>query len=241
MTNGNNSKKKRNQFEKNKKRTMSNNTIANEKITDKDMINILRAKLSKACRERNAYATRVEFLERHLETTEWNLTAYVYKYEKNETIEKLLKLTDKYKNIVISSRLLNRISIVEEQVKSKHTYLNHIDPITKEIVVQYKKTKNNILLNRDKPMYYTMKVGYTEHKVVLRPYLKTTITQDDLNTATSMFDFELKQSQPKKAKKVKKVMIDDDPILPNEPQYNPKTKKIEKPKKVKKVMIDDDP
>jgi len=36
-------------------------------------------------------------------------------------------------------------------------------------------------------------------------------------------------------------MIDDDPILPNEPQYNPKTKKIEKPKKVKKVMIDDDP
>jgi len=165
------------------------------------------------------------------------LTAYVYKYEKNETIEKLLKLTDKYKNIVISSRVLNRISIVEEQ----HTYLNHIDPITKEIVEQYKKTKKNILLNRDKPMYYTMKVGFTEHKVVLRPYLKTSITQDDLKTATSMFDFELKQSQPKKAKKVKKVMIDDDPILPNEPQYNPKTKKIEKPKKVKKVMIDDDP
>ena len=82
---------------------MSNNTIANEKITDKDMVGILKAKLSKACRERNAYSTRVEFLERHLETTEWNLTAYVYKYEKNETIEKLLKLTDKYKNIVISS------------------------------------------------------------------------------------------------------------------------------------------
>ena len=51
----------------------------------------------------------------------------------------------------------------------------------------------------------------------------------------------------KKPKKVKKVMIDDDPILPNEPQFNPVTKemdnvkKVEKPKKVKKVMIDDDP
>jgi hypothetical protein len=51
----------------------------------------------------------------------------------------------------------------------------------------------------------------------------------------------------KKLKKVKKVMIDDDPILPNEPQFNPVTKemdnvkKVEKPKKVKKVKVVEKP
>jgi hypothetical protein len=51
----------------------------------------------------------------------------------------------------------------------------------------------------------------------------------------------------KKPKKVKKVMIDDDPILPNEPQFNPVTKKmdnvkkVEKPKKVKEVKVVETP
>jgi hypothetical protein len=51
----------------------------------------------------------------------------------------------------------------------------------------------------------------------------------------------------KKPKKVKKVMIDDDPILPNEPQFNPVTKKmdnvkkVEKPKKVKEVKVVEKP
>lgn len=54
-------------------------------------------------------------------------------------------------------------------------------------------------------------------------------------------DINMIVKEVKKLKKVKKVMIDDDPILPNEPQYNPVTRKIEKPKKIKKVMIDDDP
>jgi len=51
----------------------------------------------------------------------------------------------------------------------------------------------------------------------------------------------------KKPKKVKKVIIDDDPILPNEPQFNPVTKemdnvkKVEKPKKVKEVKVVEKP
>lgn len=209
------------------------------------MVIILKAKVKEQCDEKNSYIRECEKLER----TEWDLTAYMYKYEKEETIEKLLKLTDKYQNIYINSSVLDRKSVVREEEGSKHTYFNHYDPVTNELVLQIKKYKNpkHQVVGDDKPKYYTMNVGYTEYMKELKPFLKTKFTKKDLGcvkSATSMFEFEkapIVEEKKVKSKKVKKVVIDDDPILPNEPQFNSVTKKIEKPKKVKKIMIDDDP
>lgn len=230
------------------------------KISNKDMVIILKAKVRDQCDEKNNYIRECE----KLENTEWELTAYMYKYEKVETIEKLLKLTDKHQNIVINSSLLNRLSVVREEEKKTHTYFNHYDPVTGGLVLQFKKTDASIKAGKDKPRYYDISVGYTAHMEILKPFLKTEFTEKDLGcvkSATSMFKFRPPPKvvpvaipvaepvvepvvEPVKAKKVKKVMIDDDPVLPNEPQFNPATKKIEKvkkAKKVKKVMIDDDP
>jgi len=220
------------------------------------MVIILKAKLKEQCEVKKAYIDECE----NLTQREWELTAYMYKYEKEETIEKLLKLTDKHQNIYINSSVLGRKSVVREEEGSKHTYYNHYDPVTGELFKQIKKYKNpkHQRVGDDKPMYYTMRVGYTKYKRELEPFLKTEFTKRDLGcvkSATSMFNFTAKPVRVEKkvekevvgtvveekrmeSKKVKKVMIDDDPVLPNEPQYNPVTKKS---KKVKKVLIDDDP
>ena len=212
-------------------------------ISNKDMVCILKAKVREQCEIKKEYMDKCG----ELANSEWELTASMYRYEKEDTIEKLLKLTDKHQNIHINSSVLNRKSVVREEVGSKHTYYNHYDPVTGGLVKQIKKYKNpeHQGLRDNKPMYYTMSVGYTKYKRELEPFLKTEFTERDLGSvksATSMFNSTATPKVvPVKVKKVKKVVIDDDPVLPDEPQFNPATKKVEKPKKVKKVMIDDDP
>ncbi len=216
------------------------------------MVIILKAKVKEQCEEKNSYIRECE----KLENTEWDLTAYMYKYEKVETIEKLLKLTDKHQNITINSSLLNRVSVVREEQKKTHTYFNHYDPVTGQLVLQFKKTDASIKAGKDKPRYYNISVGYTAHMEILKPFLKTEFTERDLGCvleANSMFNFRPPPktvpvaepvAEPVKAKKVKKVLIDDDPVLPNEPQHIPVAEPVAEPvkaKKVKKVLIDDDP